>query len=201
VLIVATAAEKLGYVSVEDYLATELTSDVKHEYLGGYLYAMAGGRVAHNLIASNVLGSLFGSLRGQSCRTFNSDMKVRIPFATHTRFYYPDVSVVCESNPPDQTYQDRPVLIVEVLSRDTRRTDEAEKKEAYLAIPTLQAYLLIEQKSARVTVFRRREQGFEAEVYSESASAIPLEFINATLPLRDIYDGVEFIPESSEYTS
>jgi Uma2 family endonuclease len=194
----STAAQKLGFISIDEYLANELKSDIKHEYLGGYVYAMAGGRVAHNLIASNVLGSLFGSLRGRPCRTFNSDMKVRISFPTHTRFYYPDVSVVCDSNPLDQTYQDRPVLIVEVLSRDTRRTDEAEKKEAYLSIPTLQAYLLVEQTSYRVTVFHRREQGFEAEVYSDGESSIPLEFIDATLPMNDIYDGVELLQEDNE---
>lgn len=194
----STAAQKLGFISIEEYLANELKSDIKHEYLGGYVYAMAGGRVAHNLIASNVLGSLFGSLRGRPCRTFNSDMKIRIPFPTHTRFYYPDVSVVCDSNPLDHTYQDRPVLIVEVLSRDTRRTDETEKKEAYLSIPTLQAYLLVEQASCRVTVFRRREQGFEAEVYTGEESSIPLEFVDAILPLNDIYDGVELLQEDNE---
>jgi Uma2 family endonuclease len=192
-----TAAERLHPVTVDDYLAGELTSEVKHEYLSGFEYAMAGGRVAHNRIATNIAVALESRLHGQPCQPFNSDIKIRVQFPSHTRFYYPDVSVVSDSNPPDATYQDRPVLIAEVLSRETRRTDEAEKKEAYLTISSLQAYLLIEQDSAQVTVYRRGEQGFDAEVYSGLDATIPLVFMNAALPLQDVYAGVDFVSEES----
>ena len=90
-----TAAEKLNLVSAEDYLAGELISQVKHEYLGGMVYAMAGATNAHNIIASNILGSLHAKLRGTRCRVFNPDTKIRIRLPTHWRFYYPDASVVC----------------------------------------------------------------------------------------------------------
>jgi Uma2 family endonuclease len=93
-----TAAKQIELVSVEDYLERELASDVKHEYWGGYVYAMAGAKTAHNRVAGNFLGSLHRRLRGQPCEPFNSDMKVRIKFPTHTRFYYPDGMVVCEPN-------------------------------------------------------------------------------------------------------
>jgi hypothetical protein len=72
------AAERLHPVSVEDYLAGELVSTIKHEYLGGVIYAMAGGRNAHNLIASNLLITLGSRLRGKGCRAYNSDTKIRI---------------------------------------------------------------------------------------------------------------------------
>jgi Uma2 family endonuclease len=148
------------HVSVEDYLAGELESQVKHEYLGGYVYAMAGARNVHNRIASNVLGVLHSRLRGGPCEPFTSDTKIRVRLPTHVRFYYPNVSVVCGSNPPDDSFQDRPVVIVEVLSRKTRRIDEGEKKDAYLTVSTLAAYLLVEQDCPAVNVFRRAEQGF-----------------------------------------
>src|SRR6266567_2592347 len=119
-----SAAKKLNLISVEDYLAGELQSPIKHEYLGGVVYAMAGARNAHNLIASNTLGALFGRLRGRPCRLYNSDTKIRIRLPTHTRFYYPDVSVICRPNPPTDTFQDDPAVLVEVLSRSTRRIDE-----------------------------------------------------------------------------
>src|ERR1041385_7991696 len=124
-----TAAKKLNLVSVDDYLAGELVAPIKHEYLGGVVYAMAGARVAHNIIAINIIRTIGTNLRGRSCRPFGSDMKVRVELPTHLRFYYPDVSVICKSKPMTDSYQDEPVVIFEVLSRDTRRIDEGEKKD------------------------------------------------------------------------
>jgi Uma2 family endonuclease len=187
-----TAAKQIELVSVEDYLEREFASDVKHEYSGGYVYAMAGARTAHNRVAGNFFGSLHRRLRGQPCEPFNSDMKVRIKFPTHTRFYYPDGMVVCEPNPPESSFQDRPVVIAEVVSDATRRIDEGEKREAYLTIPTLTAYLIIETDRPRVVVHRRTDSGFIAEAYEGTDAVIPLEAIDAELPLAELYERVEF---------
>jgi Uma2 family endonuclease len=189
-----TAAPKLPYISVEDYLEGELVSQVKHEYLGGVVYPMAGARNVHNRIATNVIVSLGSRLRGKPCEPFNSDTKIRIQLPTQVRFYYPDCSVICRPNPPTDSFQDQPAAVVEVLSRDTRRIDEGEKKDAYVTIPTLSAYLLIEQELSAVTVFRRTEQGFVREIYRNDAT-IPLPEIGTELPLADIYDRVAFTPE------
>jgi len=193
-----TAAEKLNLISVEDYLAGELVSPIKHEYLGGVVYAMAGARNIHNTIASNTLGSLYARLRGRPCQPYNSDTKIRVRLPTHLRFYYPDASVVCRQNDPNESYQDDPAVIVEVLSRGTRRLDEGEKKDAYLTIPSLAVYLLIEQESAAAVLYRRTEQGFVREVYQGISAVVPLPEIEAELPLADVYERVEFSPESSE---
>src|SRR3954470_15700773 len=106
-----STARKLNLVSVEDYLAAEGISPVKHEYLGGVVYAMAGAGNAHNLIATNALGALYARLRGRPCRPFNSDTKIRIRLPTQVRFYYPDVSVVCKPNPQTDSFQDDPVVL------------------------------------------------------------------------------------------
>jgi len=190
-----TAAPKLRDVSVDEYLADELDSQVKHEYLGGYVYAMAGATNAHNRIASNVLGALHAGLRGKTCQPFNSDTKIRVKLPTHMRFYYPDVSVVCDPNPADDSFQDQPVVIVEVLSPKTRRIDEGEKKDAYLTIPSLCAYVLIEQVCPSVSVYRRTDQGFVRDVYDGANEVIALAEIETQLSLSDIYDRVEFVPE------
>src|SRR5438067_1190243 len=149
-----SAAKKLNLVSVADYLAGELISPVKHEYLGGVVFAMAGARNVHNLIASNVLGSLHARLRSGRCRPYNSDTKIRIRLPTQVRFYYPDVSVICRPNPQSDSFQDEPAAIFEVVSRGTHRVDEGEKKDAYLTIPSLSVYVLVEQETAAAIVFR-----------------------------------------------
>jgi Uma2 family endonuclease len=191
-------AKKLNLVAVEDYLAGELLSPTKHEYLGGVVYAMAGTRNLHNAIATNIIGGLHGRLRGQPCRTFNSDTKIRVQLPAHYRFYYPDASVVCQPNPPTDSYQDEPVVVFEVLSRRTRRIDEGEKKDAYLTIPSLGVYVLIEQDTAAVVAFRRNEGGFVREVYQGMEAVLPLAEIGIDLPLAGIYEAVEFAPEPEE---
>src|SRR5205809_3678683 len=100
-----SAVKKLKLLSVEDYLAGELVSPVKHEYLGGVVYAMAGARNAHNLIASNTLVALGSRLRGLGCRPFNSDTKIRIRLPAQVRFYYPDASVICRPNPQTDSFE------------------------------------------------------------------------------------------------
>lgn len=190
-----TAAKKLQHVSVEEYLAGELTSPVKHEYLGGIVYAMAGARNVHNIVATNILGTLHGRLRGKKCRPFNSDTKIRVRLSTHLRFYYPDCSVICRPNSQDDSFQDDPAVIFEVISQSTRRIDTGEKKDAYLTIPSLSAYVLVEQESAAAVVYRRTDEGFVAELYDGMDAVIPLPEIDAELPLAEVYSGVEFTPE------
>ena len=187
-----TALKHIELVSVEDYLAGELVSEVKHEYLGGYVFAMAGARNVHNRIAISWLLAIGRRLQGKPCEPFNSDTKVRIRFASHTRFYYPDGMVVCEPNAPEDAFQDRPVILAEVVSEGTRRLDEYEKREAYLTIPTLMAYLVVETDRPRVVVHRRTDNGFIAEAYEGVDAVIPLEAIEAELPLAELYERVEF---------
>lgn len=193
-----TAAPKRQRISVAEYLAGELRSQVKHEYLDGMLYPLVGARIPHNRIASNVLARLDARLMGHPCQAFNSDTKIRIEIATQTRFYYPDVSVVCRSNPPEDSFQDEPVLITEVISRRTRRIDEGEKKDAYQTIPSLRVYMLVEQDEPLVTVYRRVNGGFSREVYTGLDAVIPLPEIDTELPLAEIYSRVEFVPEAGD---
>lgn len=186
--------EKHDHMPVEAYLAGELKSDVKHEYIGGQVYAMAGASIDHNRIASNVLTSLGVQLRGQRCEAFNPDMKIRIRLSTHVRFYYPDVSVVCRSNAGTDSFQDEPALIVEVVSPDTRRIDEGEKKDHYLTIASLNVYMLLEQDATAAVVFRRTDNGFVRESYVGRGSVVPLPEIGASLELADAYERVELEP-------
>lgn len=182
------------FVTVDDFLRGELESDIKHEYRNGVVYAMAGASNRHNAIAMNLTLSVGAQLRGKPCRPFNSDTKVRIQLPGDIRFYYPDMMVVCDPNPDDETFQDRPVVIVEVVSESTRRVDEGEKRDAYFIIPTLKVYLIVETNSATVQVWRRQANGaFEREVIQGLESTVDLkEEIGANLLLADLFENVDF---------
>jgi Uma2 family endonuclease len=189
---------KLDNITISDYLAGELVSPVKHEYLGGVVYAMAGASNRHNAIASNILISLGSRLRGKPCRPFNSDTKVRVIFPTHTRFYYPDAMVVCRLSNEQLSYQEAPMVLAEVLSRSTRRLDEGEKREAYFQLPSLQVYVLVDQERKRLTIWRRGEQGFQAEVQDGDDASLHLPELGFSIPFSEIYEGVELGPEPGE---
>jgi Uma2 family endonuclease len=193
-------AERLSPISVENYLSGEQRARLKHEYVAGMIYAMAGGTYAHNLVASNVLGELHAQLKGKPCRALNSDSKVRIQSGTQTRFYYPDASVVCGENVLDGMFQDKPTVVIEVLSETTRRTDEGEKFEAYQKIPTLNVYIVLEQDIVGVIVYRRTGTLFQREVYSDLSAIVPLPEIDAELRLASVYDEVNFVAETETTT-
>ena len=193
-----SAAEKWHFVTVEDYLAEEEVSPVKREYRDGIVYDMAGARNVHNDISVRALGQLYLQLRGKPCQPCNSDTKVRIRLTSGTRFYYPDAFVVCNPNPANDTYHDAPVVVLEVTSPSTRRIDLGEKKDAYLAIPTLMAYLVAESTEPVVQVFRRSPNGdFHREMAIGLEAIIPLPEIGVTLALADLYEGIDFEAEAA----
>ncbi len=187
------ALEHPELISIGEYLAGEEGSPVKHEYIAGVVHAMAGATNQHNTVALNSLITLGGQLRGKPCQPFNSDTKVRIEFPSHIRFYYPDAMVVCQPNAASDHFQDRPVVVIEVLSDSTRRADLQEKRDAYLTLPSLKVLLLVESEAPLVQVYRRRQEGgFATERYAGLEETIPLPEVDAELPLADLYQRVIF---------
>lgn len=185
-------------ITAEEYLAAEPDSPVKREFCSGFVFALEDTTNRHNEISGNALGHLYAQLRGKPCKPCNSNTKVRIRLITGTRFYYPDTFVVCHPNPPDDHFHDAPVVVLEVTSPSTRRIDLGEKKDAYLAIPTLMVYLVAESTEPVVQVYRRSPNGdFQRELAIGLEAVIPLPEIGATLALADVYEGIDFEAEAA----
>jgi len=185
-------------ISIEEYLATEEASPVKREFFDGLVFEMTEFTDRLNEISGNALGQFYTQLRGKPCKPCNSDTKVRIRLITGTRFYYPDAFVVCHPNPPDDHFHDAPVVILEVTSPSTRRIDLAEKKDAYLAIPSLMVYLVAESTEPVVQVYRRSPNGdFHRELSIGLEAIIPLPEIGVSLALADLYEGIDFEAEAA----
>lgn len=193
-----SAAEIWHFVTVEDYLAEEEVSPVKREYRDGIVYDMAGARNSHNKVVGNGFAAFHRQPRNKPCQPWNSETKVRILLMSGTRFYYPDAFVVCHPNPPDDHFHDAPVVVLEVTSPSTRRIDLGEKKDAYLAIPTLMVYLVAESTEPVLQVYRRSPNGdFQRELAIGLEAVIPLPEIGATLALADLYEGIDFEAEAA----
>ncbi|MFN6163932.1 MAG: Uma2 family endonuclease [Planctomycetota bacterium] len=190
-----SSAEQPQYYSVEEYLAIEEQAQTKSEYIDGWVRAMTGATNRHNCVKINCLVHLVNQLKGQRCRPFDSDTKVRIDREGRRRFYYPDVQVVSQSNDQLSVFQDQPVLIIEVLSPSTRRYDLDEKMAAYLTIPSLECYIALEQHQPIAIVMRRSHGGFLRQTIQGIDQSIDLPFLGCSLPMREIYDGIEFTAE------
>jgi Uma2 family endonuclease len=187
-----SSAERPEYFSVDEYLAMEGQARTKSEYIDGWIRAMIGPTLRHNLVKGNCYFWLRNLLKGNPCCPFDSDTKVRIDRERMKRFYYPDVQVVCESNEQTSVFQDHPVLIIEVLSPSTRRYDLDEKMTAYLTIPALKCYLVLEQHQPHAIVMRRTNGGFLREDIEGVQAKIDLPFLGCSLSMQEIYEGIEF---------
>ena len=180
-----STAAQLDFISEQEYLAGEQISEIKYEYIDGYVYAMSGASNNHNLIAGNVFATLANHLKKKPCRPYISDMKVKIG----SRYFYPDVLVDCSNLTGDSYYTEQPIILVEVLSKSTRRMDETTKRMTYMQIPSLQEYILIEQDFVDVEIIRR-ETGWLSEHYF-LGDELTLSSIGLTLTVEDIYERVQ----------
>lgn len=161
-------------MTYEEYLAAERSSEVKHEYLRGDVYAMAGGTPTHAGLAMAIGVALSNALSGRPCRVFGSDLRVRVEATDLST--YPDVTVICGSFQRSEIDRDaatNPVLIVEVLSDSTEAYDRGEKFAHYRRIPSLRAYVLVSQREPRLEAYTKNAEG--AWVLGEAGPGETLE--------------------------
>jgi Uma2 family endonuclease len=183
----AAPAHRIHYTYAE-YLGLEASSNVKHEFLDGQIYAMAGGTPEHAALAAAVIGLLFPTLRAGRCRAHDADLRVRVPATGLTT--YPDVTVVCGPralDPADEQAVTNPTLIVEVLSRSTEDCDRGDKFEHYKHFPTLRQYVLVSYREPCVEVFTRDGGGAWTSAVAKTGDVADLASIGARLDVRELY--------------
>jgi Uma2 family endonuclease len=171
-----------------EYLAAEAASEVRHEYLNGEVWAMAGGTPEHSALAAALIAGLAAALRGKPCRTFTSDLRVRILETGLST--YPDVAVVCgelETAPDDQDAVTNPIVLVEVLSEATEGYDRGAKAAHYRRIPSLREYVLVSQAEPRIEVHRRTETGRWELLEARPGETIELSSLGVRLDVSAIY--------------
>ena len=177
----ANRVAKTAFISEAEYLAGEKIAETKHEYIDGEVFAMAGASASHNRISLNVATVFNVHLDGKPCQPYMSDMKVKVG----TKYFYPDVLVDCSGLADDSHVTEKSTLIVEVLSKSTRRMDETTKRIAYTQIDSLLEYVLIEQDFVDIEIIRRRT-GWQSERFYLGDS-LTFESIALTLTVEDIY--------------
>ncbi len=189
----ALKAKKQIYFTSEEYLALEDKAEFRSEFDNGEIVAMAGSSLNHQQITANFARFLGTKVRGKNCRVLPSEMKVWVE--TNQKFYYPDVTVVCDKpkfhKQRDDTIEN-PKLLIEVLSNSTEAKDRGEKFFGYRSLDSIEEYVLVSQDKHLVEKFTKQNDGswkflatigIESEVYFES--------VEEMLKLSEIYDLVE----------
>ena len=169
----------------EEYLVTEQNSDTKREYIDSHVYMMAGAGYNHNCITGNIFGNFREHLKGNPCIPFMADMKLRLGHD----YVYPDVMVDCGKMSGNDVFATNPMLIVEVLSRSTRKIDTSTKLLRYINLPSLQEYILIEQDFVSIQVLRRDKHWLPE--YYFLGDEVTFTAIGLTLTVEEIYDRVD----------
>ena len=189
------AIRHANFISEEEYLEAEERAEVRHEYVNGFVFlkdgmqGMAGGTRQHATLSGNVFAALHAALRGKRCRPYVENMKLRVRREEDVQFFYPDVMVVCQPS-ESEVWEDAPRVIFEVLSEGTERTDRIEKRDAYLGIPSLSAYVVLDSRRLDALVFRRVGEEWTTETMQDAAGVIDLPGIECRLPLATVYEGV-----------
>jgi len=175
-------------ISRDEYLEGELASEIRHEYVGGNVYAKSGGTLNHQRIAGNFFRFAGNQLTGKPCFPTGSDFKLLVPLGGgEEAFYYPDGMIICVPVSGDSLFTDSPSVILEVLSPTTRRIDEVQKFRDYISIPSLGTYILAETDSPFLTLHRRDGAGFRRETLSGPDAVLELPEAGVTIPLAELY--------------
>jgi Uma2 family endonuclease len=185
------------HISPEEYLEGEKRSEIKHEYIDGEVYAMAGASDAHVTICVNLTTVLQNNLRGSGCRLYLSDMKAQIQ--GKSRYYYPDVMVTCDARDRDSEYsKSHSCLIIEILSDSTEAKDRGIKFQDYRRSPSLQEYVLVSQDTMNIDVFRRNDKG-HGELHSfVEGEEVEFTTVNFKCDIATIYENVTLVKSDEE---
>ncbi len=172
-------------LTFEEYLELEHASPVKHEFVDGQMFALAGASDKHNRLAFRLATLLEADNQTENCVVYLLDLKMCTPNGVG---YYPDVFVTCEEE-TDTYVKRKPCLIVEILSASTEAIDRGEKLHNYRTFETLQAYVLVNQGVARVEMYRREDDGTWRYEECEAGETLRLPCLGFELHVDDLYKG------------
>lgn len=179
--------------TIEEYLQMEETSEEKHEYYKGEIFAMSGPKVPHNIIAVNIVALLKQKLKGKQCKPFNSDQRVYIP--QNSLFTYPDISIICGeiiTLNNDEWNILNPAVIIEILSPGTKDYERGGKFKLYRDIVTLKEYILVDSETVSIEVFRINDSGhWELEEYKKMEGSLLVKTVDVSIPVIEIYEGTK----------
>jgi Uma2 family endonuclease len=180
------ASAALRPLDLQSFLAWEDQQEVRYEFDGVAATAMVGGTAAHSAIQRNLAISVGGRLRGKACQFYGSDLKIRVAGSIR----YPDGFVVCSPISARTKVVSDPVVIFEVLSESTARTDVGAKNREYEATASVQRYIILDQDAVAGTQFERIGGDWIGRIVRDDF-ILRMPEIGLEFPFRELYEGVD----------
>ena len=174
-------------MTLPQFLAWEERQELRHEFDGFCPVAMTGGTAGHEIICLNLTASLLARLRGKPCRPYGSNLKIEVM----GRIRYPDAFVACSPVVRSSTVVTDPVVIFEVLSESTARTDRIDKNREYASTASVRRYVMLEQDQIAATVFERVGDAWVGSILAEDV-VLHMPEIGIEIPLAELYEGLDF---------
>ena len=173
--------------SVEEYFELEKTSEIRHEFINGDIIAMPGESKKANEIAGNIYVSLRNSFKKRALKVYNHDVRLMLE---NNRYRYPDIVVAPTIDDEDSHAITQPVLIVEVFSENSVKTDTVDKLREYSTLPTLQYYLIVSQEEPFVEIYAKNADKWEFSYFTDLQESIELTALDASILMGDIFEGI-----------
>ncbi len=175
------------FLSEDEYFAFEEKSEIRHEYMDGELFAMAGATRKHNLLTTNISTEMSLQLRKTDCEVYANDFLVQLRDGHDV---YPDVAVACDEilTNDNETILFNPIIVFEVLSKSTEQRDRGDKAEDYFKLESLQDYVLVSQTRVRVEHFSRQKNNeWTLKIFENLDDVLELKSIKCSISLNLIY--------------
>ena len=168
----------------------------KLEYHNGEIVAMSLAKLWHEVLVNGLGFLLEQYFRNKPFLVVNSNAGLQVP-TKETGYYQPDLMVIYQPplfKPGSECIITNPHLIIEVLSKSTRKYDEDDKLPGYKEISSLQYIVHVAQDHSYVSVYERTNQPdvWLNSDYRTLDSVAKLG--DLTLPLREIYHKIQFPP-------
>jgi len=179
-------------MTVAEYLEWEERQECQHDYIDGEIIEMSGGTGEHSMIIGNIHGFLWNLLRFPQYTVHTSNMRIKF---SPTRYVYPDLSVVRGESVYDDASRLNllnPAFVVELTSPSSAIRDRMEKLDNYFDVPSIEAYLIVDQDRPRADLYTRAQEGWHLQIFSNAEDTIPLPMLDCKLPLAQVYRGIEF---------
>ncbi|GAB3335925.1 Uma2 family endonuclease [Larkinella ripae] len=185
--------------TVEQYFKLEQTSEIRHEFYKGRMYAMAGSTLRHNLLVDAVKDLFKAHFRPKGCGVYSESVKVEV--IKEGYYPYPDIILTCHPFDLRSQYIIRqPSLIVEVLSKSSVAADRGFKWQEYQKMSSLLYYLLIDQVKMAVELFARVEHTdqWTYQAFYKLKDVVVFPRLDFELTVGAIYEGIDMTVDEGE---
>jgi Uma2 family endonuclease len=187
------AEPAIRHMTLQKFLRWDDGTDTRYELIDGFPVAMAPPAEAHRILALQLGSRIDAALAGR--RPCNAQIEPGVVRPDRADSYYvPDIAVTCEPNEPGRQAMVDPILIVEILSPSTERTDRRLKLPAYQIMDSVREIVLIDADSHHAELYRRENDHWGIQLVRGAEASLFLTTVDLRISMSELYEGIAIPP-------